>query len=189
MTRADRRTLVRQLSQEGLSARQIAGRLGVGKDTVRRDLEAIERQDAQEAAPDAAPNAPDAPQVIDGAPAEAAPQDAPPAEDECASEPGKRAPGAPVAQLPRRVSAERLDFDLRRWPGARRALAELGSTGLDHEELIDFAVRVVAMGYRQGLADGAIEPGRFLVLGMRVGPYVSGPPVPRRPAAAAPEGA
>ncbi|MGW2438763.1 hypothetical protein ACWCY1_18775 [Streptomyces goshikiensis] len=35
---ADRRTRVRQLAQTGASSRQIADQLGVGKDTVLRDL-------------------------------------------------------------------------------------------------------------------------------------------------------
>lgn len=39
--RAARRAIVRQLADRGMSARAIAAELGVGKDTVRRDLEAL----------------------------------------------------------------------------------------------------------------------------------------------------
>jgi hypothetical protein len=54
MTVATRRALVRQLTEQDptLSARKIAGQIGVGKDAIRRDLEAIRREDAK-AAPDA----------------------------------------------------------------------------------------------------------------------------------------
>ncbi|MFJ2178914.1 hypothetical protein ACIOHE_39225 [Streptomyces sp. NPDC087851] len=45
MSRDDRRAAVRQLDREGLSARAIAARLNIGKDTVRRDLAALS-QDA-----------------------------------------------------------------------------------------------------------------------------------------------
>lgn len=60
MTVDVRQALVRQLIEQDptLSARKIAGQIGVGKDTVRRDLEAI-RREAAAAAPDPAPAAPD----------------------------------------------------------------------------------------------------------------------------------
>ncbi|MGW1001773.1 hypothetical protein [Streptomyces sp. NPDC002520] len=75
MTVATRRALVRQLRADDptLSARKIAGQVGVGKDTILRDLEAISQEDAQAAPePDAVEpeGAPDAP---DGAPADAPP--------------------------------------------------------------------------------------------------------------------
>lgn len=41
--RATRRATVRQLSDAGMSARAIAAKLGVGKDTVRRDLATLAR--------------------------------------------------------------------------------------------------------------------------------------------------
>lgn len=44
---ASRRTRVRQLTEQGKSLREIAGLLGVGKDTVSRDL-AVMRRDAQD---------------------------------------------------------------------------------------------------------------------------------------------
>jgi transposase len=60
LSRDARREAVRQFDDQGLSARAIATRLGVGKDTVRRDLEAL-----RQAAPPATP-VPD-----DGAPVRA----------------------------------------------------------------------------------------------------------------------
>ncbi|MCI3277500.1 helix-turn-helix domain-containing protein [Streptomyces cylindrosporus] len=66
LTIAARRAMVEELLRQepGISARTIAARLGVGKDTIRRDLAAIEaaqRQAASEPAakePDPAPDAP-----------------------------------------------------------------------------------------------------------------------------------
>jgi hypothetical protein len=69
MTVATRRALVRQLTEQDptLSARKIAGQIGVGKDAIRRDLEAIRREDAkaapEPAAADPAP-APDADRLV-----------------------------------------------------------------------------------------------------------------------------
>ncbi|RLL68153.1 DeoR family transcriptional regulator [Streptomyces sp. Z26] len=63
---ADRRTTVRHLAHTGMSQRAIAAQLGVSKDTVRRDLDALARDGAPEDAPPAdagarhdAPDAPD----------------------------------------------------------------------------------------------------------------------------------
>ncbi|MEH0547320.1 DeoR family transcriptional regulator [Streptomyces sp. B21-105] len=200
MTRADRRTLVRQLRDEGLSQRKIAGRLKVSKDTVRRDLDEIERQDADADAPgDAPPAAPDdplAPQVSVGdSPVSAppvAPVAAPPAEPARAGEPGGASPmahDAPPADLPRRVSAQRLEIDLRRSPGLRRDLAVLASTGMSVEEAIAQAVTVLAAGYRRGLAQRRIVPGPFVVRDVYVSPPMPARLVPRRPETAPPEGA
>ncbi|MFJ8153928.1 helix-turn-helix domain-containing protein [Streptomyces sp. NPDC094468] len=49
---AARRAMVEQLRRQepDISARQIAGRLGVGKDTVLRDIDAIEAEQSQRAA-------------------------------------------------------------------------------------------------------------------------------------------
>lgn len=186
--RALRRRRVAELraSEPSLSLRQMADRLGISRDTVTRDLDEIDRE-AADSAPQvgrpepvaealsagSAPVADPAPQVSDGGRA------ARPVAGEASATPVTQ--DRPPAELPRRVSAERLEIDLRQWPGMRRDLAVLASTGLDHQELIDFAVRTLAAGYRQGLADGVIGQGRFLVRGMRVSPYVSGPVVPRRP--------
>lgn len=59
MTVATRRTLVRQLIQQDptLSTRNIAAQVGVSKDTIRADLAAIRREDAQHA-PELAPAEP-----------------------------------------------------------------------------------------------------------------------------------
>jgi predicted ArsR family transcriptional regulator len=60
MTVATRRALVRQLIEQDptLSTRKIAAQIGVGKDAIRRDLEAIRQEDA-EAAPEPAAAAPE----------------------------------------------------------------------------------------------------------------------------------
>ncbi|MEU9208519.1 DeoR family transcriptional regulator [Streptomyces sp. NPDC048415] len=60
MTVATRQALVRQLIEQDptLSTRAIAAQVGVGKDTVRRDLDAI-RQSQQQAAPQPAADEPD----------------------------------------------------------------------------------------------------------------------------------
>ncbi|MFF3848023.1 helix-turn-helix domain-containing protein [Streptomyces sp. NPDC002328] len=67
LTIAARRAMVQELMRQepGISARTIAGRFGVGKDTIRRDIDAIEteqRQRATETTPPASDPAPDAPE-------------------------------------------------------------------------------------------------------------------------------
>jgi hypothetical protein len=191
VTQTDRRTLVRQLREEGLSQRAIGKRLKVSKDTVRRDLEEIERQDAGEDGPDdappAAPDDPHAPQVSEGDSPVGAPPGAP---DDAPGTGPARASGqggaAPVAQLPRRVSQERLEIDLRRWPDLRRGLAVLASAGLSHEDAVVQAVAVLAAAYRQGLAQGRITQGPFVVRDVTVSPLLMPDRlVPRRPTAPA----
>lgn len=153
MTRADRRTLVRQLHEQGLSRRAIADRLGIGKDTVRRDLAAIERQAAEETAPPDAPGAPDAPQAGQDTTGKNAPQ------------------GAPVAQLPRRVAHPLDGADLSRWPAVRRDLAVLAQCGRTAEELAHQAITALAHHYSRALAAGDIEPGQpFTVAAMTLRP-------------------
>jgi len=51
LTIAARRAMVEQLQRQepGISARTIAARLGVGKDTIRRDIDAIEAEQRQRA--------------------------------------------------------------------------------------------------------------------------------------------
>lgn len=56
-SRAERRHRVRQLAADGLSNREIARRLSIGKDTVRRDLRATEAPAAPVPASPAAPPA------------------------------------------------------------------------------------------------------------------------------------
>lgn len=183
MTRADRLTLVRQLVEEGLSQRAIARRLHVSKDTVRRDIERIEAEDATADAPDGAPDDPDAPQASGVVAEERAPDDAPPGEP-VAHETDDRAPQdapppATGAPLPRRVAqpeAVRLDAAM------RRDLAVLAPTGHTTEDLVRTALAILAAGYTDGVRAGVIEPGPFSVLGVRVGPTLPDHFGPRRPA-------
>jgi hypothetical protein len=142
VTRADRRTLVRQLHEEGLSRRAIAERLGVGKDTVRRDLAAIEREPAPESAPPGAPDVPDAPQVSEGDAPEGAPQ------------------GESPRPLPRRMAQPLAGIDLSKWPAVRRDLAVLAQTGRTAEALAHQAITALAHHYARALACGEIAPGQ-----------------------------
>lgn len=149
MTRADRRTLVRQLHEEGLSQRAIAKRLKVSKDTVRRDLEAIDREDTTQDAPPGEPQAPDAPQASSGSVEQSAPQ------------------GGPVAQVPDPLAG----IDVSQWRGLRRELAVLAQTGSRAEALVHQAVIATAYAYKQALARGDIAPGvPFLVSSVRLTP-------------------
>lgn len=158
MTRTDRLTLVRQLSEQGLSQRAIAKRLNIGKDTVRRDLERIASMDEPGDAPPAEPDDQDAPQVSGGdtegdAPS-GAPRVAPLAQPDQAATPLPRRmaqAGGPLA-LPD-------GFDLRQWPAVRRDLATLAQTGQSPETLVHHAITAVAHHYRQALAAGDIAPG------------------------------
>jgi transcriptional regulator with XRE-family HTH domain len=153
VTRTDRRTLARQLRAEGLSQRAIARRLGVGKDTVRRDLE----QDPPSAAPDDAPP---------GEPDTAAAPQASPAEAEEAA-PGGAPQDASVATLPRRVADPLAGMDMSQWRALRRDLAVLAQSGLSAEALVHQAIVTLAHQYRQDLAEGRLPPGqRFLIRSM-----------------------
>ncbi|MFD4830166.1 hypothetical protein ACFWPV_09965 [Streptomyces uncialis] len=125
--RAERRTRVAQLDAEGLSTRAIAAKLGIGKDTVRRDLAAL-RRDAPTGAPaDAPPPAPGAPGASGAAPDPAppphpGPRDAPPC---CAS--------GILAALDARAQAD---------------IATIRLTGGTVEDAISDAVLVLANAYR-----------------------------------------
>lgn len=149
-----RRENVRQLSQRepDLSHRQLGERLGISKDTVRRDLDAI----AEEAgANGAAPGAPTAPQASVGG---AAP-DAPDEPDE-----SRRA-------LPRQMAPLAGAPDLSQWPALRRALAVLAQSGMSAEQLVHQAVLAVEHEYRQALDRGEMQLGdRFLVSGVTLRP-------------------
>lgn len=149
MTRTDRLTLVRQLSEEGLSQRAIAKRLKVSKDTVRRDLERLAAAAEPGDAPPAEPDGQEAPQVSEGDAEGNAPSGAP--------------QSAPVAPLPRRMTGPLAlpdGFDLRQWPAVRRDLATLAQTGLPVEKLVHDAIVTVAHHYRRALAAGDIEAGQ-----------------------------
>lgn len=175
-----------------LSHREMAQRLGLSKDTVRRDLHAIERR-AEQSAPPAdgpAPGGADgadtvaqtAPQVSAGGAVQGAPQ------GEASAVPV--AQGAPVAQLPRRVAQRLGPIDVSRAPALRRDLAVLAQSGGSPEVLVHLAVTALARHYRQALATGEIQPGqRFLVRGMTLTPLPgpaprSAPPGPPPPEAA-----
>lgn len=200
MTRADRLKLVRQLRSDGMSQRAIAKRLKVSKDTVRRDFERLDAESAPDAEPGdeplTGPDDAEAPQVSAGDRPDTgdggAPQDEPPGEPHPAPDDAGAPRDEPVAQLPRRLSADRLDIDMSRRPGLRRDLALLAQTGCTAEQLVVTAVRVLAAGYQKGLAAGDVLPHQpFQVTRLSVaalalpGPRV--PPVPS-PAPAAPGG-
>jgi len=149
-----RRENVRQLSQREpeLSHRQIAERLGISKDTVRRDLDAL----AEEPGADGAvPDAPGAPQVSVGGAAPDAPDE----------------PDESRGALPRRTAPLAGAPDLSQWPALRRDLAQMAQSGMSVEALVHQAVVAVAHGYRQALDRGELRPGdRFLVSGVTLRP-------------------
>ncbi|MFJ2002154.1 helix-turn-helix domain-containing protein [Streptomyces chartreusis] len=153
MTRADRLTLVRQLAAQGLSQRQIAGRLGVSKDTVRRDLERIAAEGEPGDEPPVDTADPTAPQVSGDASPEPASVGAP--------------PGEPVAQPP----DPHAGIDVSQCAGLRHDLALLAQTGTSAEALVYQAVIAMAHAYRRALADGDIAPGvPFVAHSMRLAP-------------------
>lgn len=172
MTRADRLTLVRQLAEEGLSARAIARRLKVSKDTVRRDLERIAAEAEPDDEPPAEPDDAGEPQVSEAVAVEDAPQEAPPAEPEPEPVVEPVAPDEPVARLPRRLAhPDELLVDLRGRPTLRRELAVLCQTGAPAEDLIDQATVVVASAYKQALASGLLQRGeRFEITAIQLRP-------------------
>ncbi|MFC3348188.1 HTH domain-containing protein [Streptomyces echinoruber] len=71
LTIAARRAMVEELLRQepGISARKIAARLGVGKDTILRDIDAIETEQRQRAAASGQETPEPAPPAPDGAPA------------------------------------------------------------------------------------------------------------------------
>jgi len=163
-----RRSRLAQLRQDepDLSHRDMAQRLGISKDTVRRDLEALDAEAAQSAplanpstAPDAGPVAHTAPQVS----TEAAPP--------CATPADVVAQAAPLVDLPRRVAEPLADMDVSQWRALRRDLAVLAQTGRSAEALVHQAVAALAHQYSQALARGDLEVGRpFVVRDMTLRP-------------------
>ncbi|MCM1976810.1 MULTISPECIES: HTH domain-containing protein [unclassified Streptomyces] len=172
MTRADRRTLVRQLAGEGLSRRAIAKRLNVSKDTVRRDLDATAQDNTPDNTPDSAPGSapvidppePPAPQAAGGDLPDTAPDSAP----DTAPVVEPPAPqGAPVAQVP----DPHAGIEVSRCAGLRRDLALLAQTGKSPQALVYQAVIAMAHAYRLARARGDVAPGvPFTVHSMRLAP-------------------
>ncbi|MGW5123013.1 DeoR family transcriptional regulator [Streptomyces sp. NPDC004069] len=158
-TRQLRRERVRQLAQSEpeLSHRAIAARLGLSKDTVRRDLEKVEQM-AQNSG--AAADEPEEPQVVAGGADESVPTAEPDASDRV---------------LPKRVAQPLAGIDLSQWPAVRRDLAVLAQTGRSAESLAHQAIVEMAHQYRQALARGELVPGQpFIVTDMVLRPL----PVP-----------
>ncbi|MGW6910272.1 DeoR family transcriptional regulator [Streptomyces sp. NPDC054940] len=143
LTIAARRAMVEELLRQepGISARNIAARLGVGKDTIRRDLDAIataQRQTAPEPAPSEPEPAPDAPSgAQDDAP------DAPPEEP------------APAAEAPPADDRLTVAYD----DQLRAGLATLARAGHPPDSAVRFAVAFLAHGLKRLWATGAYPPG------------------------------
>jgi hypothetical protein len=196
--RAVRRARLARLLQEepGLTRKEIAQRLGLKKDTLRRDLAALEEERAHSAG-QSVQNAPaHGPADSEHAPAPAAPQvsngSAPPAHEASADAAHTGDPDAQraqPAQLPRREAGGQLVIDLSRRPGLLRDLAVLAQVGMSAQDLVETAMHVLAVGYRQGLAAGDVLPNRpFQVTrlsvaslglpGPRVPPVRTAPPAP-----------
>lgn len=161
MRRLRREELRRLTTDEpGLSRRKLAKRLGVSKDTVRRDLEALAHEEELT-------DAPPAPQVSEGG----ADEDAPTVVSGQADVPTEDAPDATVTPLPRRVAQPLADMDVSQWRALRRDLAVLTLTGRPAEAMVHQAVVALAHCYRQALARGELEHGQpFLVSGMTLRP-------------------
>ncbi|MFJ2162550.1 hypothetical protein [Streptomyces sp. NPDC087856] len=149
--------------------RQMAVRLGLSRDTVSRDLDAIGRMVAESAPPTAEPATHG--EERPGPVADPAPQ---------ASE--------GVAQQPRRVADPLAGMDVSQWRALRHDLAVLAQSGLSAEALVHRAVVALAHQYRQDLAAGRLKPGqRFLVRSMDL--YSAPAEADRRTAAAPPSAA
>ncbi|MFF0138021.1 helix-turn-helix domain-containing protein [Streptomyces sp. NPDC005227] len=159
--RSVRRARVRQLAQTepDLSQREMAERLGISKDTVRRDLEAIAQESSESLAHTA-------PQVTEGGAAMVQAACA-----RCATGmTGGADPAAqiaPAAALPRRIVEQVGSQAMSRCGGCGRDLALLAQTGKTVNQIVHQAIAALAIGYRAALARGEIEPGApFVVRGM-----------------------
>ncbi|MFD6035277.1 DeoR family transcriptional regulator [Streptomyces griseoincarnatus] len=166
---ARRARLARLLKDEPhLTRKELAQRLGLKKDTLRRDLAAIEEARAQKAQAARAESADDTPAPGPALPApQASEPSAPgarPVRTGAAPHTGEEAQRAQPVRLPRRGPGARVEMDLRAWPAMRRDLAVLAQTGRTPEELISQAVVVLAYGYRQALARGDLAPGQPFVV-------------------------
>ncbi|KPC86281.1 hypothetical protein ADL35_12425 [Streptomyces sp. NRRL WC-3753] len=163
-----RRARVAKLRQAepDLSHRDMAQRLGISKDTVRRDLEALDTDVAQPAPPDAEGQAPGAPTVAHTAP-QVGEDTAPPAVPSAA----EVAPSAPAHPLPVRQADPLAGMDVSQWRALRRDLAILAQSGQSAEALVHQAVVATAHAYRQALAAGELQPGDgLLITGMTLRP-------------------
>ncbi|MFI6249018.1 helix-turn-helix domain-containing protein [Streptomyces sp. NPDC051016] len=142
LTITARRAMVEELMRRepGISARKIADRLGVGKDTVRRDIAGIEAEQRQ--------SAPD-PAAVEPEPAPAAPQE---------TEAG--APDEPPAQPDDAPDADRLTLACD--DQLRAGLAMLARAGHTPEDAVRLAVAVLARAYegawRFGLYPAGVAP-------------------------------
>lgn len=161
-----RRAAVRQLADEGLSQRRIARRLGVSKDTVRRDLAELAQADAT----DADPPTP----LASSASATPAPDGEPPAPEGCATpapddEPPAPEPAPPPpagAPLPDDWLAIGLDDDL------RDHLQVLQSTGRTLSAAIREAVEHYADAHRDAWDHEECPRGTApRIYGVRFRPY------------------
>jgi hypothetical protein len=150
-----RRVADLRVAEPGLSLRQMARRLGISRDTVRRDLEDIDRASSQDA-PSSDAMSQTAPQASAGVVAESAtPGEA------SATGPSQ---GATAAGLPLQAAQPLAGVDLAQWPAARRDLADLVRSGRTAEGVAHMAITAVAHAYRQALARGDLQVGqRFLV--------------------------
>ncbi|WP_435252067.1 helix-turn-helix domain-containing protein [Streptomyces tendae] len=163
-----RRAKVAQLRKDepDLSHRDMAQRLGISKDTVRRDLEALDADVAQTAPPADETQTPDAPPVAHTAP-QASEETEPPDEPSAAME----APSAPAPPLPVRQADPLAGMDVSQWRALRRDLAILAQTGRAPEALVHQAVVAMAHAYKQALAAGELQHGDgFLITGMTLRP-------------------
>ncbi|MGA5076226.1 helix-turn-helix domain-containing protein [Streptomyces griseoincarnatus] len=156
-----RRSRLAQLRQAepDLSQRDMAQRLGVSKDTVRRDLEALDAEAAQSAPPVDQAAAPDAEPVAHAAP-QASAEAAPPRATTVAAV----AQPAPPVDLPRRVAEPLAGMDVSQWRALRRDLAVLAQTGRSAEALVHQAVAALAHQYGRALARGELVPGQPFVV-------------------------
>ena len=142
LTIAARRAMVKELvrREPDISARNIAGRLGVGKDTILRDIAAIEAEERQPA-----PQAP-----------AAAPEPAPDASQETEAD----APAAPPAQPDHAPDPDELTvaYD----DQLRAGLEILARAGHTPEDAVRLAVVVLARAYegawRFGLYPQGVAP-------------------------------
>jgi transposase-like protein len=170
MTREERRAAVRRLAQPGTSARAIATILGVGKDTVRRDLEALAQAGAPTGEPLAQPVAPD-----DAPPAQPAQRGALPGESAHLTVP-QRAPvcARDITGPAMTVAVDRQLLD---------DLAVLARAGWRTGAAVGRGVQLLADAHRGAVAGGHAAPGQMVdVQSMTLDPAYLRP----QPAAAAP---